>query len=865
MRDINRDLQAGHQILSLFERSKDTIDSILDRQPALFAIVDSSGRILRGNDQLAQQFGRPLDQCSGLSLNLLFTPEAWNTFFLNLLKVTDSRLPMVAFELPIQSVATKQIVSSIYWRVEILQLENSPGLRMALVLGQDISELRRSERQLSELFATTPIGLMTIDQKGNISSSYSAYCEWLLDTSNIAGKNACELIFCRGQNDFSMDQLSAVDQIPNLFGKSAAEFEQAKIHLPVELNISLGHPAKGLRWLSITYHAIEVAGRIQKILLTLSDKTSAVELRQLHESRTILQETAVVRILEVKRCKLELLELLVQDFAGVFSGLSKATVSQDWDKVKRALHSIKGNARIVNFDQLSGIVHNLETFVSSKSEAKDPSWQKEIEERMDQLLDEWQEYLDLIFAFHKINGDADAKKEDGGSDLELILKSFQALINNPAPEIAVSRARIEMALKILNSTPVSELEAKVNAQVQRVSAEQVKQVEVSCNWNEVRVNEEILSVLSDSLVQLVNNALVHGVELPEERKLKNKPAKGKITVECRETASQLICEFSDDGRGIDIDRVRGEAVQRRLISFNESLNLSEQQLMQLIFQRGLSTAKSIDQTAGRGIGLDIIAENVKKVSGSVVVEAHAPYGTRIKFTIPIERKNPEKKLIFLSSFLDQLNLEIQQLNHSVKLDLPKISLPNLNDQDFIFFGNAANLVLALSSIVADAAIENEVRIELAVQGERLVFSIHSGKSRPRIKLPPEFAIGLSGCYATCYSHLGEILRRNHQLTVSLGWIVNPSHLPPLVLAPEPNQDFELVNKTLNRVKKICKRFAVQARELEKTLPLSYMVSIVKDASKSTMPVFTFGASEELQQKEFLSLLDSLLMGQKRVN
>ena len=149
------------------------------------------------------------------------------------------------------------------------------------------------------------------------------------------------------------------------------------------------------------------------------------------------------------------------------------------------------------------------------------------------------------------------------------------------------------------------------------------------------VDRDILDRLEAPLNHLIRNALDHGLELPEERRAAGKKATGTIRLEARHRAGMLQIILSDDGRGIDLERLRTKVVERELTTAAIAAQLSEAELLEFLFLPGFSTKEHVTEVSGRGVGLDVVHNMVRAVGGLVRVNARPGKGTRFVLQLPI--------------------------------------------------------------------------------------------------------------------------------------------------------------------------------------------------------------------------------------
>jgi two-component system sensor histidine kinase and response regulator WspE len=162
-----------------------------------------------------------------------------------------------------------------------------------------------------------------------------------------------------------------------------------------------------------------------------------------------------------------------------------------------------------------------------------------------------------------------------------------------------------------------------------------KQVRFQVLGKETDVDRDILDRLEAPLGHLLRNALDHGLETPAERRAAGKPETGSLTLEARHHAGMLDIRVTDDGRGIDVERVRRKAVERRLTTADMAARLSDAEVLEFLFLPGFSTAETVTDVSGRGVGLDAVQAMAQAVGGAVRVSPTPGRGTRFELVLPI--------------------------------------------------------------------------------------------------------------------------------------------------------------------------------------------------------------------------------------
>jgi two-component system, chemotaxis family, sensor kinase CheA len=162
-----------------------------------------------------------------------------------------------------------------------------------------------------------------------------------------------------------------------------------------------------------------------------------------------------------------------------------------------------------------------------------------------------------------------------------------------------------------------------------------KQVKIEMEGKETELDKTIIEAIKDPLTHLVRNSVDHGIELPEDRVKKGKDVAGRLVLRAFHESGQVNIEISDDGAGLNADRIRKKAVERAVISAEQATRMSEQEIFNLIFLPGFSTAEKVTNVSGRGVGMDVVKTNVERIGGSVSVHSTAGQGTTVKVKIPL--------------------------------------------------------------------------------------------------------------------------------------------------------------------------------------------------------------------------------------
>ena len=171
--------------------------------------------------------------------------------------------------------------------------------------------------------------------------------------------------------------------------------------------------------------------------------------------------------------------------------------------------------------------------------------------------------------------------------------------------------------------------------VRDLSAELQKQVMVDIDGGDVELDREMIEMIRDPMVHIIRNAIDHGIERPADRLKAGKREIGIVTISARQSGNTIAIEVSDDGGGLDEERICAKAIANEIVSSSDVGKMSRAEKLQLIFAAGLSTADTVSAISGRGVGMDVVRENIEKVGGSIAVSSTPGKGSVFTLQIPL--------------------------------------------------------------------------------------------------------------------------------------------------------------------------------------------------------------------------------------
>jgi two-component system, chemotaxis family, sensor kinase CheA len=206
-------------------------------------------------------------------------------------------------------------------------------------------------------------------------------------------------------------------------------------------------------------------------------------------------------------------------------------------------------------------------------------------------------------------------------------------LRSVSEEIERLAGELRDTMMVLRMMPVASLFSRFRRLVHDLARETGKDIELITEGEMTEVDKTVIDRLADPLVHLVRNSVDHGLETPEDRIANGKPPVGRVHLSAHQTGSEVVITIKDDGRGIDRSRVRAKAEANGLIQ--PGTQLSDQELLQLIFQPGFSTAEKVTNLSGRGVGMDVVKKTIETLRGAIDVKSYPGEGSEIALRIPL--------------------------------------------------------------------------------------------------------------------------------------------------------------------------------------------------------------------------------------
>lgn len=275
-----------------------------------------------------------------------------------------------------------------------------------------------------------------------------------------------------------------------------------------------------------------------------------------------------------------------------------------------------------NKDRVTDNIGKLENITSIRIELS----------RIDEVVRTFDNLIIRQFRFkhqlEKFEETLSSSNMNGENELPRQLKEDMILTENAIFEV-------QRQILDLRMLPLDIILKPIRNETEREALKMQKIIELDIPKTDFMLDKTVLEQMSEILLHLVRNSLDHGIEDAEYRKRNGKPERGKISIRASQVSNYLKITVSDDGRGIDYERVRKKAIEMNFSQEKQIMEMSEHELQQFLYQSGLSTKDTVSELSGRGVGLDVVRMDMEKIKGKIHIYSEKNKGTSFELTVPI--------------------------------------------------------------------------------------------------------------------------------------------------------------------------------------------------------------------------------------
>ena len=309
-----------------------------------------------------------------------------------------------------------------------------------------------------------------------------------------------------------------------------------------------------------------------------------------------------------------------------------------------------------------------------------------------------------------------------------LLKQTDGIKNNSDKSVFEKLHNVEMITDLLQTSilkmrmfPIKSVYDKLNRQVRDLVVKSQKKINFITIGAETEIDKGIIDEIYSPLMHLMRNSIDHGIEKNERRVEKNKPEIGTIELKTENRGDKIVISISDDGAGLNAEKIKIKAIEKNLIS--ESNNLTDSEIFKLIFLPGFSTAEKITDISGRGVGMDVVKNSVEKLSGSIDIESKKDKGSKFEISLPLSASvvNGIITRVGKSRFI----FPILKIKYTLVPENGDVKMVFENKAPFIIFKNMSAPVICLSEFyeLGISKIKLEDKIVLVVEYENKIYGL----------------------------------------------------------------------------------------------------------------------------------------------
>ncbi len=495
---------------------------------------------------------------------------------------------------------------------------------LELRVAERTSQLRQKTNDIQAMLENMPQGVLTVLPGGVIHPEYSAYMETIFGTKEIAGKTLMDLVFTN--TSLGSDALSTVEvAVGSVIGEDSMNYEFNSHLLVTEFDKTM--PDGEVKSLELSWSPItDDNDTVEKLMLCVRDVT---ELKRLaSEAGAQKRELEIIgEILGVSQEKFGEFIDSAKKFVAENKEILQKTPQKDMDAVGllfRNMHTIKGNARTYGLLNMTNTVHETEQVYDELRKDPEKVWEQE------SMLAQLAEVDALLDEYHKINDVKLGRKGPGrrGSVEKFLmvekdqvaraLELIKAAKAADAQAMANALHEVDQTLSLIGTEKIDHVLAGILESMPSLAKELGKEPpKISIEDHGIVVRTQIVGLLKNVFTHVFRNSMDHGLETADVREAAGKSAAGHIRLNLSIKDGRLQFKLGDDGRGLAVAKIRQKAIDNGLIPADG--NTPPEEIAQLIFASGFSTAEKVTEVSGRGVGMDAVKGFLQREGGDVAI------------------------------------------------------------------------------------------------------------------------------------------------------------------------------------------------------------------------------------------------------
>ncbi len=502
------------------------------------------------------------------------------------------------------------------------------------------AEALYARRETQEIMETVNTGLFLLDKDLNIGQQHSRALNDIIGTSSLAGENFANILRGRISDKDLMTTRKFIEQLYNPRVKEKLVDSLNPLHKVMLHNVSSSEGANS-RYLDFKFSRVYEDKDIARILVNVNDVSDAVYLEQRLEKERTQNDMQIEMLATILNVNPKIInefiastKINIEKINNILKnpGSSQYELEGKLNAIYRKMHSLKGEASALKLHSFTKIATDAEDRLNALQNQGQLSGNDFLS-----LAVHLDDLLSLSNTIETLGKRINQASPVGANNLktttpiDVNLLEETNVIDNSAN---ISSMEDGHDIDLDNDPSDSHLLSYYQNFAQDIAARQEKKVQLnSDSLAQANIPQRLETPVKEISIQLLRNAIVHGIETPDVRESAGKNATGNVSLEMQNNGQEFVITLQDDGRGIDYDRIRDKLISNGQFSAEETGQMNRGELLKHLFSSGFSTKDDADEDGGRGVGLDIIKAQVKEYNGKLNI--HSEFGKMTRFVITL--------------------------------------------------------------------------------------------------------------------------------------------------------------------------------------------------------------------------------------
>lgn len=595
-----------------------------------------------------------------------------------------------------QRLQAKELRRLLYQLIEELEMElvNLGDFRGLDGLRRVIDQLQRAKlkniRDLNEIYARSGLGYLTFAADLKIAESHMDGLASIFGKKEPFGSTLGHYLIENSR--LSPSQRKNFEfHLTNIIGMGSVQWKISSTSFLKEIDVY----TKGKKYsLKLSYIPHVQEDKVISICMIFQD----ISEHRMAQTQAVRREQEIEKIFALLKVSDSLFDLFMEETRELFDEIKKdlklmgletevENITQISGRMFRNVHTIKANAKLFKLHSIEDVSHEVETYLGALKEEKVSFSQEALGQLTQKVMAISQEIYSYASLRKEIISSFDRKKDQNLRYriqwIRSLLSQFAYMLRDPNLEplgLKALKREFGRALSSFDKLSIKDYIKGYDRMVQDMASRTGKKIApLDVHLDVHHFDGKTLSKVNDILVHCLRNAVDHGIETPEKRNASGKIASGLISIRSHESSGLVNLTVDDDGAGIDINKIKQKALAKGILTPLEIESMNDDDVIELLFRPGFSTAEKLSHTSGRGVGMDAIRESARQLHGELKIQHLKGSGTRLTLEIP----SGAEEFLHLFSVFD-LKKTSQNLIDEFNILCLQAKLKLIMDEAFVF-------------------------------------------------------------------------------------------------------------------------------------------------------------------------------------